>query len=378
MSESMQKAVWGSNEFHPNCAVDIVAQTCLAVPYIEGGTGEGKTQLSEDLGRVINYNYTEINLSLCDAIEIGGVPFPDFNAGHTVVLPMDWTDCVTKPKQLLHFDEVPCTPAENRPIILRALSERRLGAKPFAPDLIIIASGNPPEMTPNGTVFERSMMNRFYHHKWKLPKQTWLSGMMNDCNFPSPVVPVLPADWKAYRGKWASLIGSYVNSSGNFVSPYNSDEEATAFGTLRSWHRLAVCLAACESVGAQPEVYAEICEGTVGEAFAHEFLENVASHELYDPEAVLDRKVTVDFNSRIDILHCLPSAILRVLGTKQGMSLDRFDAATEFFQGMAEVHADLVLEPLGAFWELQPKGYQFSTDWISRMGALFAQVNPTT
>jgi len=375
--EDCTKAIHGTTVYHPNAASDIVAQTCSVPVYTEGDTGQGKTSTWAALAKAIEYEFLDKNCALHEPSEFGGIPFPDFNRGVTVVLPMEWTQRVTKPKCLLFFDELPCLSQETRPVVLKALSERILGVQKFADDLICCAAGNPSEMSPNGTPLERSLCNRFYHHKWVAPIASWLKGMDNDCNFEGYAnVPILPKTWLTFRPKWSGLIASYCRSSGNYESKYDPDNPGDpAFATLRSWRNLALGLAAAESVNAEPEIYHQIATGLVGRDMASMFLEDVSLKELIDPEGVLNGTATVDFKARLDILHCLPSAIIRCLQAKDGMSLDRYDRAAQFFASMASTHADLILSPLGHFVDLQPEGYAFSPEYCSKIQAMFTKTH---
>lgn len=372
---SCNLAVWGGSKYHENAALDIVIQTRVVPALAKGDTGLAKTQSAQQLADKIGYTLLSRNVALHTPEEFGGIPYPDFNRGVTVMLPLEWTEAVTKPKMLVFFDEITTLGPELRPVIMKALSERELGTTKFAKDLIVFGACNPPEMSPNGTPLERPFNNRFYHHNWVTPVASWLKGMRNGGKFSSHAVPVVPDNWEVYCGKWCTLVAQFCESTNSYTSKYDQNDDTPSFASLRSWYHLALSMSAAESVDCEPEIYSQIGTGLVGQAMASEFFQFVALQELYSPLDVLDGTVAVDFSSRLDILHCLPAALVRTLANPENMTHDRYRRGAEFFAELAVHHADLVLAPIAAFTELQPEGYVHSQKFLARMGDLFALIN---
>lgn len=344
-----------------NLAYQIAIQ--VRVPALaEGGTGVAKSQLAAAMAKAMGFKFYPL-IGSCHAPEdFGGIPFPVFEQGHAELLPMKWVRQTTDPYWFIFVDEVTTIPQSVRPPMLSLLSERRIGEIEMHPTAIICGACNPPALAPNAAPLEVSLNNRFYHHNWKTPIDSWLEGMKNDQNFPAPEVRILPDNWVTYRGKWSGLMASFVQSKRSMAEyEYKPEDTVKAFYTLRSIQKAALLMAGAESIDAPAEVCNELLTGIVGNEWASEFLTYCNAVELYDPEEIVEGKAKVKWDKRrFDVISCLPSAVLGAV--RNNNNADRFGRACEFFVELCEHEADLAVYPLSELMQIKPKDYRFSVE----------------
>jgi hypothetical protein len=356
-----------------NMAYLIAVQT--RVPALaEGDTGVGKSQFISQLCDALGFDFYPL-IGSCHAPEdFGGIPFPVFDAGHAALLPMKWVSRTTLPRQFIFIDEVTTIPQQVRPVALSMLTERRIGEVLMHPSTIICGACNPPELAPNAAPLEKALLNRFYHHKWQPPKSSWLVGMRNDQNFPTPQVPVLSDNWLTFRGKWSALHANFCEAKPSMLEyQHTGEDDRKSFPTLRSIQKSALLLAAAEDVDAPAEIFVELLSGMVGDEYASEFFAYCGSVELYDPEDIVEGRVKVKWDkSRFDVLACLPSAVIGAI--RRENNADRFGKAVEFFIELCQHEADLALYPLEELCPMMPKGYRWDTKAATVFGDILRQI----
>lgn len=356
-----------------NLAYQIAAQ--VRVPALaEGGTGVAKTQCNASLAAALGYHYFPLIASCHAPEDFGGIPFPVYEQGHAELLPMKWVRKTDEPMWYIFIDEVTTIPQQVRPITLSMLSERRIGDVEMHPTAIMVGACNPPELAPNASPLEPSVLNRFYHHKWKTPLKSWLEGMRNDQVFPKSEVKVLPDNWETYRGKWSSLLAGFVEAKPSWAdyTPKLEDTEK-AFFSIRAASKGALLLAGAESIDAPADVYVELLSGMVGTQFTNEFFAHCAAVELYDPEEIVEGQVTVDWKKRrFDVVACLPSAVLGAIRAKNDAK--RFGNATKFFVELCQHEADLALYPLSELMQMKPKDYRWDATTAEVFGDITMQI----
>jgi len=364
----------GGEVLIPNMAYHIAIQT--RVPALAwGGTGVVKTQGNAALAKALGFKFYPL-IGSCHAPEdFGGIPFPVFNEGHTELLPMKWVRKTRDPYWFIFMDEVTTIPIQVRPPALSMLSERRIGECVMHPTTIICGATNPPELAPNAAPLEKSLLNRFYHHKWEFPLAEWVKGMRQGQNFDEPKVTILPDNWETYIGKWSSLVGNFIMSRPEMAEEDHSkcDDDRLSFASPRAWSKAALLLAGAEACDAPVEVYVQLLSGMIGEANGSEFVAHLHATELYSPDEILNGDVTVDWQkSRFDVLACLPSAIVGAI--KSENSDKRFSNAVKFFVELCEHEADLALYPLLELMPLMPDGHRLDQDAAVKFSGVVRQM----
>lgn len=355
-----------------NAALFIALQ-CRATACAWGSTGVGKNAILEAFARAIGYTYHCFIPSMHLPEDIGGALDIDRKAQEGVLYPMRWISSLKKPNQLLHIDEATTAPQPMRPPILSIANERRVGDVQFHESTIIVLAANPPELAPNSSPLEASMLNRLYHHEWEVPFDSWYAGMMNGGKFPTPDNFPVVGDYGAYLPKWTALIGRLCYRSPALRETKRAPEDEKAFPSIRMWEKLAHCLAGADKVKASTDVYSQLATGMVGSNAASQLMRWLAAADLYDANAVLDGSVKVEYGEdRIDQLIYLPCGILDAL--KDDHSGKRLDRATEVLIEMGENGMlDNVMPVMGEMSRTYPK-YRVSQKLLGRYGAIIKQI----
>ena len=352
----------------------IIAIQCGVTGIAWGTTGVAKTAWFEALFKALGYDYLKVFIpSMHMPEDIGGIPDIDKKTGTVTMRYMDWLHRFTQPKGMLVFDEATTAPQPMRPPMLSIMNERRVGALTFHPTTIVVAIANPPEMAPNSSPLEASLLNRLYHHDWVTPFDSWLEGMRNGGNFPIPTNFPIVGDYAVYLPKWTRLIGGLCQKHPALRETKAIPDGERSFPSLRQWFNLARCLAGADKVKADGEVINLLATGMVGSNAAGMLLKYLAARDLYDAADVVDGKVKVDYTGdRVDQLIYLPVSILETLSDDHASK--RIDGAVEVLidmgeNGMVDCAAPVLSEITNTYSD-----YRVPKKLLSRYGKLVAQI----
>lgn len=355
-----------------NAALFIAIQ-CGVAGVAWGTTGVGKSAFLKALAEALGYKFFCFIPSQHMPEDIGGIPDIDRKSKVASMIPMQWIKALTEPGWMLMIDELTTAPQPMRPPILSVLNEGCIGDLHFHPSTIRVAAANPPEMAPNSSPLEASMLNRLYHHEWQSPFDTWYKGMLNGGRFEMPANLPVVGDISAYVPKWTALIGRLCYRHPAIRECKVIPEGERAFASYRQWFNLAKCLAGADKVKASGEVFNELATGMVGANNATQLMRWIAASDLYDSNAVIDGSVTVEYgDDRIDQLIYLPVGILEAL--REDHSDKRLDRASEVLVEMGE-HGmvDCIMPVLGELSSTYPK-YRMPAKLLARYGSLIKQI----
>jgi hypothetical protein len=350
-----------------------IALQCNTTGIAWGGTGVAKSEFIEALAKSLGYKFFCFIPSMHMPEDIGGMPSLNLAAKVAEMIPMAWIRALTEPKWLLLIDEVTTAPSAMRPPMLTVMHQKRIGDMRFHPTTIVCGAANPPELAPNSSPLEASMLNRCYHHQWKLPFDSWLEGMMNGGKFPEPKnIPVV-GDYSLHLPKYTRLVGMFCKAQPAMRETRVIPENEFAFPSIRQWYNYANCLAGAEKVGAGAEVMEELGLGLVGSAATQQFTDWMWRDDLYDANLVVDGKEAVEYGEdRLDQLVYLPVAMIEAL--KSNPAEKRITKACEVMIEMAEHDMlDLVMPALGEVSDLFP-AYEIPAKLESRYGRLLSQL----
>jgi hypothetical protein len=355
-----------------NSALFIAIQ-CGVAGVAWGTTGVGKSAFLKALADELGYKFFCFIPSQHMPEDIGGIPDIDRKTKVASMIPMQWIKALTEPGWMLMIDELTTAPQPMRPPILSVLNEGCIGELCFHPSTIRVAAANPPEMAPNSSPLEASMLNRLYHHDWETPFDTWYKGMLNGGKFEMPSnIPVV-GDYSAYVPKWTGIIGRLCHRQPAIRECRVIPEGERAFASLRQWYNLARVLAGADKVKASGEVVNQLATGMVGQANAAQLMRWIAAADLYDSGAVIDGTVTISYdNDRIDTLIYLPVGIMEAL--RDDHSDKRLDRAGEVLIEMGE-HGmvDSIMPVLGEIGTTYPD-YRMPKKLLARYGSLIKQI----
>lgn len=356
-----------------NAALFIAIQ-CGITGIAWGSTGVAKTAFFESLSVALACSYFKCFLpSMHMPEDIGGVPDIDRKTGIVTMRHLDWLYNYQKPNGMLVIDEATTAPQPMRPPLLSITNERRVGEIKFHPSTIVVLIANPPEMAPNSSPLEPSMLNRLYHHDWVSPFDSWYKGMLNGGKFETPTNFPIVGDTSAYLPKWTSLIGRLCYRHPAIRETSVIPEGERAFGTYRSWFNLAKALAGADKVGASGEVFNELACGLVGTNNATQLMRWIAALDLYDANAVIDGTVTVEYgNDRIDQLIYLPVGIMEAL--RDNHAEGRLDRAVSVLIDMAENGMIDTIMPVMGEISTTYSDYRMPKKLLTRYGSLVKQI----
>lgn len=355
-----------------NAALFIVIQ--CGVPGIAwGGTGECKTAYLEALIRAVGLKPFVFIPSQHMPEDVGGLPDIDKKTGIARMCHLEWLVRMTKAGWGIIFDELTTAPQSMRPALLSLLNEGRVGDLVLHPSTIRVAAANPPELAPNSSPLEPSMLNRLYHHEWEVPFDTWLAGMLNGGQFAMPTNFPIVGDTSAYLPKWTRRVGYLLQRQPALRSCRQIPDDEKAFPSLRQWHKLALCLAGADKVKASGDVINQIATGMVGSAGAGQLMQSIAAKDLYDPAEVVDRTVTIDYTGdRVDQLVFLPVGILETLADDH--TAKRMDNAVEVLIEMGENGMLDCVGPVLHDISNTYADYRVPKKLLSRYGKLVSQI----
>lgn len=359
-------------DYCTNAALFIAIQ-CGVSGIAWGTTGVAKSASFKALADALGYKFFCFIPSQHMPEDIGGIPDIDKKSGIARMIPMEWIMALTEPNWLLLIDELTTAPQPMRPPILSVLNEGCIGKLNFHPTTIRAAAANPPEMAPNSSPLEASMLNRMYHHDWVAPFDSWYRGMMNGGKFEVPTnIPVV-GDYSSYLPKWTAIIGRLCQRNPAIRECKVIPEGERSFPSYRQWFNLAKCLAGADKVKADGDVFNELASGMVGTNAATQLMRWIAAADLYDAGAVIDGTEKVDYSEdRIDQLVYLPVGILEAL--RDDHSDNRLDRAGEVLIEMGENGmVDSIMPVLGEISATYPD-YRMPKKLLSRYGSLIKQI----
>lgn len=355
-----------------NAALFIAIQ-CGTPGIAWGGTGECKTAFLEALIRAMGLKPFVFIPSQHMPEDVGGMPDIDKKSGIARMVHLEWLVRMTQPGWGIIFDELTTAPQSMRPALLSLLNEGRVGDLVLHPSTIRVAAANPPELAPNSSPLEPSMLNRLYHHDWEIPFDSWLDGMLNGGQFKLPTNFPIVGDYSSYVPKWTRRVGYLLQRQPALRGCKRIPDDERAFPSLRQWTNLARCLAGADKVKASGDVINQIATGMVGSAGAGQLMQSIAAKDLYDPAEVVDGTATIDYTGdRVDQLVFLPCGILETLADDHASK--RVDGAVKVLiemgeNGMLDCVGPVLNEITNTY-----KDYRVPKTLLSRYGKLVSQI----
>ena len=355
-----------------NAALYIVIQ-CGTAGIAWGGTGECKTAFLQALIRAMGLKPFVFIPSQHMPEDVGGMPDIDKKSGVSRMVHLEWLVRMTQAGWGIIFDELTTAPQSMRPALLSLLNEGRVGDLVLHPSTIRVAAANPPELAPNSSPLEASMLNRLYHHDWELPFDSWLEGMLNGGQFTTPTNFPIVGDISSYVPKWTRRVGYLLQRQPALRGCKRIPDDEKAFPSLRQWYNLSRCLAGADKVKASGDVFNQIATGMVGSAGAGQLMQSIAAKDLYDPAEVVDKTVTIDYTGdRVDQLVFLPCGILETLADDH--SSKRLDNAVDVLVEMGENGLLDCVGPVLNDLTNTYADYRVPKKLLSRYGKLVAQI----
>lgn len=225
------------------------------------------------------------------------------------------------------------------------------------PGCWMFAAANPPELAASGVELSPPMVNRLCVLNWQADEIGWDEGTRNGFEYSSPVVPVLPENWKSHCLKWGRLLVEFRQAFPDVwnVPPSDPGQAVLPFPSPRSWTNAGLLLSAAESVGADESVQAELVYGTVGQAAGTQFFQWVSQLCLPDPEQVLANPSRLKLPRRGDLaVAVLASCIGRV---RENSTPDRWESLRDVVECAWQQNQEVATAAEGGMWSVKPADY---------------------
>ena len=324
-------------KFLVNIAAVIAAQAGVAV-NCEGGFGLAKGEFWKGIARGMGYKFFCWVPSQHNEEDASGLPSLDLDAEVVKMIPMEFIKALTEPNWLLVVDELTTCTGRQQALLLTALENRRIGHLEFHPSTIVVGACNPAPIAPDGVDLAPPVLNRMYNHEWQVPFDQWYEGMMKggDWSDVQADYPILDSEWEKRLPTWCATIGRLVKQHPELRETKELTGEK-GMPTIRSWYKLARCLAAADSVSEElrEHVQLELATGLVGSLAAGVLIKFLHGRKLYNAADVLDGKtdVTLD-DDHLDQLIYLPITLVEEL--ERDASGDRVNTAISILLDMAD------------------------------------------
>jgi hypothetical protein len=221
----------------------------------------------------------------------------------------------------------------------------------------IFAAANPPDQAAAGVELTPPMVNRLCVLRWEVDRDAIRTGWRNGLQFPAPSIPVLPADWRDYLGKWGSLLCEFEARFPDLIDAFPADiaQASQPFPSPRSWTNVIKLLAAAESVDADESVQAKLINGCVGEGAGTQFLKWLTEQCLPHPEDLLANPSRLVLPRRGDLAMAIVASVLN--SVRQRNTPDRWEAGRDVVGVAFEQSQEIAIAAYSKLWQCKPQGH---------------------
>ncbi len=274
-------------------ATAIVVQS--GVPAILWGSpGSGKTSFIQHLAQILEIPCETVIASISEPSDFSGLPIASKQGDETIVeqAPLSWVKRL-RDGGILFLDEVNTAPPAVQAALLRVVQERVIGSYRLPDSVWCLAASNPSEESSGGWDLTPPLANRFCHIFWDSDPDAWIAGVLSGWTEDAKL-PHLTPGWESSIQSTLNYLTAFIHShrqilinvprAGNNLDGVGAGK---AWPSPRTWMMAARLIAAANSVGAHPEVEADLVAGSVGEGAAIEFLSWRKSLDLPTPEELL-------------------------------------------------------------------------------------------
>lgn len=312
-----------------NWAGLIMGQIGVAACF-EGDPGTAKTASIEALALATGRLFFSYELSRTQPEDLQGFPVVDeLKFGKQTYKFMRFVP----DERLLHGDLEPSI------ILLDEVTN--VGPSKQAPALNLVQRGlknawmymacNPPATAADGHPLTCPFINRIWKGEWQPDHEAHDYGLRNQYRYPSPDIPIVPANYLDYQAKWGALATDFLrlNPAERNNCPTKKIEQQHPWPSMRSWENVTRGLAAADAVGASEHVRDQIVEGLIGIRVAAAFKNHIISLKLPKPEEIFDRCETYKFPGRYDVLVAIITSLVNYMRYIPDTNL--FDKAMKLF-----------------------------------------------
>ncbi|MFL6120684.1 AAA family ATPase, partial [Actinophytocola sp.] len=292
----MRGPVIDTSASHDALAVCVLA----GVPVLLWGSpGTGKTSVVTALGESLGWPVEVVIGSLREPSDFAGLPV--VTDDEVRMAPPSWARrLATATDGLLFLDELTTAPPAVQAAMLRVVLERVVGDLRLPAGIRVVAAANPPEQAADGWDLSPPLANRLVHLDWTVSATSVATGFAQ--GFPTPAVIGKTGPTTARVTAGRALVAAFLQLRPELVLQVPASAHAASRGwpSPRSWETTARLLAACDHVGASPDVRRVLVTGAVGEGPGLELLAWLAHSDLPDPDQVLADPDSFELPARSD------------------------------------------------------------------------------
>jgi len=296
-----------------NFAPYIVGQ-CGIAACVEGDPGSAKTDSFRALSTAAERLFLSYELSRTQPEDLGG--FPVVSRLTHAGVPYEYMKMVPD-ERLLRAD---------LQLSLLLLDEMtNVGPSKQAAALNLVQRGirtawmfmacNPLETAADAHPFTCPMINRIWYGAWEKDDEAFDWGLTHRLTFPTPEVPIVPANYMDYSDHWGELVRQYFqyNPQDRDGCPKAEAERHKPFPSRRSWRNTVACLAAAEACGVSVDVRDKIIRGFVGEKVGQSFVTYLNNLQLPSPQSILDAADNFVLPDRFDVAMAILGSVVNYL-----------------------------------------------------------------
>lgn len=333
---------------HPAIAAfAILIQARLPV-YGWGSPGIGKTSVAQAIAAFFGNRCWVVILSLREPSDQAGLPVIFRDADGTqhfeLVPPRYARELLAAGGGVILWDEMNTAPVPVQNSALRVINEGWMGDTFLGENVAHAGLGNPPKYSPGAANLLPTMANRFAHIDWPFVVGTWCDGMRSS-SWPAPNVPKVPKLWEEHVPSKRALIGEFIRNRPDLADsfPDKLTEQCRAWGSPRSWERLAFALAASEAAGfgIKSEIATVLMHAWVGDGNAIELKTWAVNQDLPDPEAVLADPKKHPLKMRQDQLMATLAAVATAAIQPHGQLKHRYAAAWQLVARVGDENGEI-------------------------------------
>lgn len=235
--------------------------------FLWGSPGIGKSEVAEEVARILGRPLIDIRLALYDPTDIKGLPY--FNPSDNK---MHWAPAADMPRDddeskdaILFLDELNSAPPSVQAAAYQLILNRKIGEYELPENVRIIAAGNLD--SDKGVTYRMPtpLANRFVHLEMMVDKESWI-------------------EWAINNKVHSSVVG-FIQANGGNLHKFDPKSPDKAFPTPRSWTYVSDFLKS----GAQGAALRALVSGAVGSGAAAEFDGHLRfTDKLPTPEDVLN------------------------------------------------------------------------------------------
>ncbi|WP_423915742.1 AAA family ATPase [Candidatus Poriferisodalis sp.] len=282
-----------------------------------GDPGTGKTVTVEAFAAAAGWATETVVASLYDPTDIGGLPVR--TPAGVILEPPAWARRVAERDSdtLVFFDEINTATPATQNALMRVVLSGRVGDIDLGAKARFAAAANPPSQNSGAWDLSAPLANRFAHLRWPLGVDEWAAGHLGGWPVPEPLkigdpdpgrVSFHRAMQTAFMRRRSELLCAVPD-----IAAVSDDSGEQGWPSPRTWERTAICLAAADTAGTNPDVHELVAEALLGTAAAAEYLTFLAELDLPDPEALLAEPASLRLPERSDqqlaCLHAVAAAV---------------------------------------------------------------------